>query len=337
MTDAVRHDFGAVTLQSGITLPEAQITYQTYGELNPARDNVIVYPTSYGAHHTDIEWTIGPGRPLDPERYFIIIPNMLCNGLSSSPSNTAAPLDRGRFPLVTTLDNVRLQARLLEDAFGVERIAMVYGWSMGGQQAYHWAAAFPDRVARMVCLCGSARTAPHNKVFLEGVRAALMADAAFQDGWFSAPPVRGLRAFGRLYAGWALSHAFYRETRWADLGYGSHEDFLNRYWEANFSRRDANDLLAQSAIWMQSDIADNALYGGDLDAALGAITAKALIMPGDHDLYFRVEDNRREVAKMPNATLKVIPSLWGHRAGNPSQSPTDDAFINEAVFDLLAD
>jgi homoserine O-acetyltransferase len=78
------------------------------------------------------------------------------------------------------------------------------------------------------------------------------------------------------------------------------------------------------------------LYGGDLDKALRAITAKAIVMPCETDLYFTVEDNRREVARMPNAELRPIPSIWGHRAGNPALNPEDAKFIDDAVRELLA-
>ncbi len=88
--------------------------------------------------------------------------------------------------------------------------------------------------------------------------------------------------------------------------------------------------------WQQGDISANELYKGDLKKALGAIRARALVMPGETDLYFTVEDNRREVAQMPNAELRPIPSIWGHRAGNPRTNPEDLAFLQKAVRELLA-
>ena len=81
---------GDVTLQSGTVFPSLKLAYKTYGTLSPARDNVILYPTSFSAQHFDTEWLIRPDGVLDPSRYFIIIPNLFGNGLSSSPSNTAA-------------------------------------------------------------------------------------------------------------------------------------------------------------------------------------------------------------------------------------------------------
>jgi homoserine O-acetyltransferase len=336
MSDYQIFEAGDVVLQSGLTYRGARLAYKTYGTLDAARSNVIVYPTSYGAQHYDTEWLIAAGRALDPTKYFIVIPNMFGNGLSSSPSNTAAPFDRGRYPHFTATDNVRVQQRLLAETFGVERVALVYGFSMGAQQAFHWGALFPDRVERIAAVCGSARTSRHNVVFLEGVKAALTADPAWQDGWFATEPLRGLRAMGRIYAGWALSQDFYREELDRTLGYSSLEDFLISGWEANFRRRDANDLLAMLWTWQHADISANELYGSDLAKALAAISARALVMPSETDLYFHVEDNRREVALMPNAELRPIPSIWGHRAGNPTQNPADAKFLDDAVRELLA-
>lgn len=336
MTDHETFELGPLTLQRGLTLPKAHLAYQTYGRLAPDKSNVILYPTSYGAHHTDIDWLIGPGHVLDPERYFVIIPNQLGNGLSSSPSNLAEPFGIGRYPVFTHWDNVHAQERLLRERFGVTKLALAYGWSMGGQQALHWGAIFPDRVQSICAVCTSARTSPHNKVFLEGIRATLMADGAWRDGHFTERPVRALRAFARVYAGWAMSQAFYREKLWATIGYSSLEDYLVRVWEANYLRRSAEDLLSMIETWYQSDVSDNPIYGGNLKAALGAIEARAIIMPSTTDLYFTVADAEAETRLMPNAELRPIESIWGHRAGNPVQCPEDEAMLRRAVQDLLA-
>jgi homoserine O-acetyltransferase len=336
MPDYRIFEAGDVILQSGLTYRHARLAYKTHGTLDAAKSNAIVYPTSYGAQHYDLEWAVAPGKALDPTRYFIVIVNKFGNGLSSSPSNTPPPFDRARWPHFTMTDNVRVQERLLREVFGIERVRLAYGFSMGAQQAFHWGALFPDRVERLAAICGSAKTSPHNLVFLEGVKAALTADPAWQDGWFATPPLRGFQAMGRIYAGWGLSQAFYREEEWRKLGFSSLEDFLVGSWEANFRRRDANDLLAMLWTWQHADISANELYSGDLAKALGAITADALVMPCETDLYFTVEDNRREVAQMPHAELRPIPSIWGHRAGNPSQNPVDAKFLDDAVRDLLA-
>jgi homoserine O-acetyltransferase len=326
---------GNVVLQSGLTCRGAQLAYQTYGRLNAARSNAILFMTPFGAQHTDIEWMIGAGRALDPERYFIVVPNLFGNGLSSSPSTAVAPNTGSRWPQFTIADNVLVQRRMLQETLGVERIALACGWSMGGMQAYHWAALFPSCVERLAVICGAAKTSPHNQVFLEGVKAALTADAHYQDGRFVGFPERGLRAMGRVYASWAMSQTFYRDELWRRTGCSSVEDYVVTMWEGNFLRRDPDNLLAHIWTWKHGDISANPLYEGDLAKALGAITARSLIMPGATDLYFQVEDNRREVACMRHAELRVIPSDWGHRAGMPAHNPDDARFIDAALGALL--
>ncbi|MBA4115135.1 MAG: alpha/beta fold hydrolase [Rubrobacter sp.] len=328
-------ELGDFVLQNGATLRGAKLVYNTYGALNAQKSNAVVYPTRFGGRHSDNEWLIGEGMALDPTEYFVVVPNMLGNGLSSSPSNTPPPYDRARFPRVTVYDNVAAQHRLLTERFGVEKLALVVGYSMGAQQTFQWGASYPGMVERILPFCGSARTSPHNFVFLEGVKAALTADAAFKGGWYDQPPTTGLRAFARVYAGWALSQAFYRERVYLEQGYSSLEDYLIAFWEGNYVGKDANDLLAMLWTWQNADIAATPGFDGDLEMALGAVEAKAIVMPGQTDLYFTPEDNEYEVSRMPNAELRPIPSIWGHLAGS-GRNPEDVRFIDEALKELLA-
>jgi homoserine O-acetyltransferase len=316
-------------LQRGEILPKARLVYQTYGELNADRSNAILYPTSYGATHRDIEWLIRPDGILDPTRWFIIIPNMFGNGLSSSPSNL-----EGKFTF-THVDNVTMQEILVREVLGIDRLALIYGWSMGAQQAYHWGALYPDRVARIAALCGTAKTTDHNKIFLLSLRSALTADPHWNGETFTATPDRGFHAFARIYASWAASQAFYREGIYYQLGYDSLEDYLLRGWEANYRQRDPRDLLAMLDTWLHCDIGDNSRYHGDYECALASIEAKTLIMPSTTDLYFTPEDCQREADLIPKSEYRPIPSIWGHRAGNPSQNPLDEAFICQAIQEFL--
>src|SRR6185437_14152177 len=238
------YDLGDVKLQRGATLRDCKLAYKTFGTLNAAKDNVIVYPTWYSGQHYDNEWLIGEGRALDPAKYFIIIPNMLGNGLSSSPSNTPEPYNGPRFPHVTPYDNVRAQHRFVVEKFGIKHIRLVVGWSMGALQTFHWAALYPDMMDLIAPFCGSAKCSRHNFVFLEGVKAALTADAAWKEGWYTEKPARGLRAAARVYAGWGFSQAFYRQKLDIEaLGYSSLEDFLVAFWEGFFLPKDPNNLL----------------------------------------------------------------------------------------------
>jgi len=334
MTDYEIFELGDVVLQSGTTLWRAKLAYKTYGKLAASGDNVIVMPTFYGSQHADNEAMIGTGRALDPARYFIVVPNMFGNGLSSSPSNTPPPLDRAAFPHITLYDNVSCQRRLITEHLGIKQVKLVVGFSMGAQQAFQWGALHSDMVQAIAPVCGSARTSPHNFLFLEGIKAALRADAAFADGWYQDPPVKGLRAFSQVYAGWAFSQDFFREQEYRKLGLASLEDVV-RFMEGRFGKRDANDLLAMLWTWQHADISANPIYKGDLPAALRAIRARAIVMPSVTDLYFRVRDNELEVEHMPNVELRPIPSIWGHAAGRGA-NPADNSFIDAALRELLA-
>lgn len=328
-------ELGSVPLQRGATLRDAKLAYKTYGTLNAARDNVIVYPTWYSGQHEENEWLIGKGMALDPDRYFIVVPSAFGNGLSSSPSNTPEPYNQARFPNVTLYDNVTQQHRLIVEQLGISKIKLVVGWSMGAQQTFQWGALYPEMVERIVPFAGSAKTSPHNFVFLEGVKAALTADAAFQDGWYTTPPTRGLRALARVYAGWGFSQPFYRQELWREIGYSSLEDFLVGFWEGFFLRKDANNLLAMLWTWQNADISTNPVFHGNLEQALGATKAQAIVLSPEIDLYFPPEDNEREVQHMPNAVCRRMPGVWGHFAGG-GLNPADTRLIDDTLKEILA-
>ena len=329
-------ELGDMVLQSGTLLREAKVAYKTHGSLDAGRNNVIVYPTPYSAQHGDIEWLIGPGKALDPDKYFIIVPDQLGNGLSSSPSNAEPPQARSRFPAVTNRDNVAAQYRLVTEKFGIGNIALVVGWSMGAQQTFQWAVSHPDKVERIAAFCGTAKTTPHNAVFLEGLRAVLTLDTAWKSGNYEGQPVAGIRAFARVYAGWGFSQPFYKQELYRQMGFASLEEFLTGFWEKRFLRRDANNLLSMLGTWQLNDVGAAPEFGGSLERALGSIKARALVMAGRTDLYFTPEDIEAEAALIPGARFRVIPSVWGHQAGN-GLNAADTQFVDAEIKKLLAE
>jgi homoserine O-acetyltransferase/O-succinyltransferase len=115
-------------LQKGGFLSSARLGYRTIGTLNAAKDNAILIPSWYTGADADSEMFLcGPNRALNPEKYFIVLTNLLGNGISSSPSNTPAPFDRGRFPKITIHDNVRLQHQLVTEELGLKSLRLVTG------------------------------------------------------------------------------------------------------------------------------------------------------------------------------------------------------------------
>jgi len=325
-------ELGDLTVERGGTIRGAQLAWQAHGTMNEARDNVIVYPCSYSATHDDLAWLVTPDGVLDPTRWFVVVPDMFSGGVSSSASGVAD------YPAVVTVaDNVHAQHRLLGEHFGVGRVAAAYGFSMGAMQAYHWAALYPDEVERAIVVCGSARTAVHNRVFLSGLLRVLEAAPEHQGGGrFDAEPHAALRAFSHVYAGWGLSQDFYREGLYrTELGAPDLDTFLRTDWEEGFGSLHAADLYAQAVTWTHADLSAGAPHHGDLPAALAGIQARVLLLPGETDLYFRVADNAAELAHLRHAELRPIPSIWGHRAGSPQTNPADLAFLRTAVREWL--
>lgn len=328
-------ELGDIQLQSKRLIRDAKLAYKTYGTLNDAKDNVIIYPTSFAATHDDAAWLIGPERALDPDKYFIIVPDMFGNGLSSSPSNTPSPAGAGSFPRVTIHDNVKQQHRLLTEHFGIKTIQLAIGWSLGGAQAFEWASAFPEMIKRLFTFQSAARASRHFYLFFDSVRAAIELDANFVRGFYNDQPQRGLRVAARIYAAWGFSQAFFRERLDEQaLGYASLDDFLIDFWEGWFLKRDANNILSHLWTGQHADISANETYHGDLDKALAAIKADTIIMPSSSDLYFPVEDASREASHIPRAEMRVLETAWGHVAGE-GMNDADTAVIEQAIADLL--
>ncbi|MDB5919954.1 MAG: hypothetical protein JWR40_4188 [Massilia sp.] len=326
---------GDVALESGGVLKDGFIAYKTFGALNEDRTNVVVMPTHFGGTHLQSDYLIGQQRALDPKKYFIVIPNLIGNGLSSSPSNAGSPLLASQFPRISILDNVRFQHRLLVERLHVRKIELVAGFSMGAVQAFHWAALYPDFVQRLAAICGAAKISDHNFVFLEGMKSVLTTDPVWNNGLYTEQPLLGLRAMALAWAAWPPSAHFYRRRLYKKLGYDSVEDFLRRYWEATYCKMDANNVLCQIRTWQSADISKNSLYKGDIARALQAITAKVFVMPCVNDAYFPPEDSALEVAMMPHAELRKIDSQWGHWAGS-GRHPKDTEFIDQNLRELLS-
>jgi homoserine O-acetyltransferase/O-succinyltransferase len=216
----------------------------------------------------------------------------------------------------------------------VERIKLVAGWSMGACQAYAWAALFPDMVEALGPINGSARTANFNKVFLRGNIRAIENDAAWAEGFYDRPPVAGIKAMAAIYAGWAFSEPFYRKGLFRVFGARTSDEFIENFWDAFYLKNDANDLLSQFDTWFHNDLGDHPNFGGDFDAALGAITARTIIIQAETDRYFPPEDSDYEASKIPDARVQRLDTDWGHMA---PFNPDDQVVIDAALRDLLGE
>lgn len=333
-------------LDSGLTLGPITLAYETYGRLSPERDNAVllVHALSGDAHAAGYEsadnakpgwWDlmVGPGKPIDTERYFVICSNIIggCKG-STGPSSvnpaTGKPYGPG-FPIVTIGDMVRAQSHLI-DHLGIERLLSVIGGSMGGMQALEWAIAFPDRVASLICIASTARLSAQGIAFDAVGRQAIMRDVNWRGGDYYGrePPAAGL-SVARMIAhitylsDGSMKDKFGRRLQErATYGYDFMAEFeVESYLEYQgkvFTKRfDANSYLYITKAMDYFDPAQR--YGqGSLLRAFERLRpeTRALVLSFTSDWLFPTEQSKDIVRALKAnglpTTFLEIPSSYGH-------------------------
>jgi homoserine O-acetyltransferase len=324
-------DLGDFSLDSGDVLADAKLYYHQLGALNAPKSNLILMPTYYGGTGvSNRAWVDNALSPLHDRGFCVVIPCLFGAGESSSPSNTVGAQAGPHFPTISLVDNVRAQRALLKTRFFDAAPRLVMGWSMGGMQAIAWAREYPACVGSVLAICATAHCYPHNRVFLDGVASALMADAVFNGGHYLVSPERGLAAFARVYAGWAYSQAFYRDGLYRQLGFESVDELLD-FWVEDHLQQDANDLLLQLRTWQHGDTGGSRRGSGRIEP----LSCPAILMPSSTDLYFTAADAAYD-AQTLEVECRVLESDFGHVAGGPGRLPAETETIFAAVASLLA-
>jgi homoserine O-acetyltransferase len=325
--------------ESGVTLPRAVVVYGTYGQLNAAKDNVVLLPSHYMAEMHGYEWLMGtgPDKALDPRKLFLVTTELFGNGRSSSPSNTPEPFHGPRFPVTTIRDNVEAVHRMLTEQLGVTHLRAIIGFSMGAQQAFQWAVSYPTFADRIVATAGTAKCYQHGIVRLESEINAITLDPGFASGDYKEQPKKGIEAFALIWEAWLFSQEWWRKELWREGAKQgtTFESFVSDLKTNFIPGADANNLILQMRTWEKHDAGTTPGFGGDVAKALRSIKVPFLYMPGETDLYFPVGDARYEAQFMSTGTLMPIPSLWGHTAG-AAASPADAKFLNENIARFLA-
>src|SRR2546421_793969 len=300
-------------LKGGAELPSFEIAYETYGELNAQRSNaVLVCHALNASHHVagyyaeqpdNIGWwdnLVGPGKPLDTNRFFVVGSNYIgsCFGSTGPASiNPASGKPWGAdFPVVTGEDWVEAQARLA-DHLGIERFAATIGGSLGAMQALQWTLSYPERIRHSLVIAAAARLTPQNIAFNEVARQAIMTDPDFHGGHYydkGVVPVRGLRIarmIGHItyLSGEAMAEKFGRLLRRGTPGFDFDIDFevesYLRYQGDKFSSYfDANTYLRITKALDYFDPAAD--FGGNLSAALARAKAAFLLVSFKSDWRF---------------------------------------------------
>ncbi len=341
----VAHFNEPLTLKSGQVLPQFNLIYETYGELNADKSNAVLICHALSGHHhvagkhseddKNPGWwdnLIGPGKPLDTNKFFVIGLNNLggCHG-SSGPISTNPDTDRpwgANFPIVTVEDWVNSQARLA-DYLGINQLAAVLGGSLGGMQALQWSIAYPERMRHALVIASAPNLTAQNIAFNEVARQAIITDPEFYEGNYynhGAVPRRGLRIARMLghityLSDDAMGAKFGRKLRDGTIKYGFDVEFemesYLRYQGDKFAGEfDANTYLRMTRALDYFDPAFE--YGGDLSAALSKVTADFLVVSFTSDWRFSPARSREIVKALLDNELSVsyaeVTAAHGHDA-----------------------
>ena len=327
---------GDLKLGSGESIKGFSISYVTHGTLNADKSNAVLMVTAIGGNHHRLDYLIGPGRALDPTKFFIICTDAIGNGLSTSPSNSKSQ-PRMQFPRFDIRDMVNSEQRLVTEKFGIRHLVTVIGASMGGMQALQWGVSYPDMMDSIVPIIPLGRTPAWTTGVLEMIRQTIMADPKWLGGNYAtdAPPEQGMR----LQAGW-LSGVITRTPGLQESLYPTSKDaiaFLKTTEDAGWKRMDAVDWIYQSWAYDAHDLGASPGFGGDEHRALKAIKAKTLILAGTGDLL-NPEYEAMEAAKyiadvryVPINTLRPM----GHVSGAGISAPENE-LQNREVGAFLA-
>ena len=334
-----------LALQSGALLADYTLVYETYGQLNADKSNaVLVCHALNASHHVagvyegqpkNVGWwdnMVGPGKPLDTDRFFVIGVNNpgSCFG-STGPMHTNPATGKpygASFPVVTVEDWVHAQARLA-DALGIRQFAAVMGGSLGGMQALSWSMLYPDRIANCLVIASTPKLTAQNIAFNDVARQAILTDPDFHDGDYYAHgvvPRNGLRVarmIGHItyLSDDDMAEKFGRDLRGTDYQFGYGVDFeiesYLRYQGDKFSEYfDANTYLL---ITKALDYFDPArAFNGDLAAALANTQAEFLLVSFTTDWRFAPERSREMVQALVRndrrLTYAEIDAPHGHEA-----------------------
>jgi homoserine O-acetyltransferase len=324
---------GDLKLESGEAIKDFSISYVTHGKLNDAKSNAILMVTAVGGNHHRIDFMIGPGKALDPEKYFIVCTDAIGNGLSTSPSNSKAQ-PRMSFPKFTIRDMVESQYRLLKEKFGIDHVVAVIGPSMGGMQTLQWGVSHPDFMDALVAMVPLAKTPAWSVAVMDASRKAIMLDAAWAGGNYDAPPEKGIRLMRDIIN---LLSARTPDMYSAQFPNGMDAlPWMETQETALLKAMDANDWIYQSWAYERHDVGTTPPFNGDTAKALAAIKAKTLVLTGTKDLLNPEFEPLAAARTIVGVTMMTISpgTVTGHASAGGA-IPSDVEFLNRETAAFL--
>jgi homoserine O-acetyltransferase len=324
---------GDLKLESGEAIKDFSISYVTHGTLNARKSNAILMVTAISGNHHRIDFMIGPGKALDPDKYFIICTDAIGNGLTTSPSNSKTQPRMG-FPKFLIRDMVESQYRLLKEKFGIDHVVAVIGPSMGGMQALQWGVSHPDYMDALVAMVPLAKTPAWSVAVVEASRKAIMNDPAWKDGNYDAPPERGIRLWRDI-----LNLLAARTPDMYSAQFKNGMDVLpwmEAQENAAMKAFDANDWIYQTWAYERHDVGTTPGFNGDSAKALASIKAKTLILTGTKDLLnpeFEPQEAGKNIVGVKMMTISPG-SVTGHASAG-GFLPADVEFLNREAGAFL--
>ena len=329
---------GDLKLESGEVIKDFSISYVTHGTLNTRKSNAILMVTAISGNHHRIDFMIGPGKALDPDKYFIICTDAIGNGLTTSPSNSKAQ-PRMQFPKFTIRDMVESQYRLAKEKFGIEHLVAVIGPSMGGMQTLQWGVSHPDYMDALVAMVPLTKTPAWSVAVMEASRKAIMEDPAWKDGNYDTPPEKGVRLWRDIVS---LLAARSPEMYSAQFKNGLDAlPWMTEQENGMMKAFDANDWIYQSWAYEQHDVGTTPGFGSDTARALASIKAKTLILTGTKDLLNPEFEPTTMGKNIPGVRMMTISpgSVTGHASAGGANA-ADVEFLNReagAFLDSVTD
>ncbi len=330
-------NLGAFTFRSGEVVNDFRVSYVTHGTLNAARDNVVLAMQHFIGDHHDLDFLIGPGKALDPERWYIVAPDFIANArlrqdLTSGPTNSGLRME---FPRLTTRDLVEADVRLLRDYLGIERVRIAIGASMGAMKAYQLAVSHPGYVDAIIPIAGSPVTNPQTRAQLRNMMRIVALDPGWYGGDYETNPVNGINTALTTLVPWWHTYEWFEGNLSTPAAYRDWELLWREIWN-NLAPQDARDVYYQLIAWAEFDIGDSSGFDGDAAAALASIRARTLILAAPGDMLVRTAEIGFAADAIPGARVVEIDSDWGHLICC-GFDPEATAAMDRAIADFLAE